>query len=509
MSGRLYPAVTVPRPHVEQLVSTIALVGGVIIIASLLSGIVESSGVPLVATFLALGVLLGPHVLGVADIGLDSPQLATLATLGLTLVLFSDAVALELAEVRRRAQLTWRLLGPGTLAVAVVVGAAAWLLLGVSPAAAALLGAALAATDPVLLRNAMRSRDLPESTRMALRLETGMNDVVVLPIVIFSILALRGGAEGAPTTGEVLRHALGLLLLGPAAGAAIGSLGILALKVVRGRFGVRRDYESLYALGLAFTAYAAAEALGGSGFLAAFAAGLTVAWQDVELCDCFLEYGEATAEMLLLLTFVALGLSLIWTGLSVIDGRTLLFAGIALFARTLTLLPLLRGVGLDTHERRLIALFGPRGLSSLLYVLLAVFAGVGGAAHLFTVTCLVVLLSIVVHGGGMTMFLRARRAAAARTAPAGDPVAVGPLSPLAAESAPPVPEIPEQIGIAEVRELQARGEPVVMIDARTNRSFGADPRQAAGAVRLPPSDPERAAMELRLTHHGTLVVYCA
>ena len=82
-----------------------------------------------------------------------------------------------------------------------------------------------------------------------------------------------------------------------------------SLDRVRSRVGVRRDYESLYALGVAFTAFAAAEAVGGSGFLAAFAGGLMVAALDVELCDCFLDYGEASAEMFLLLTFVAFGAS--------------------------------------------------------------------------------------------------------------------------------------------------------------------------------------------------------
>jgi len=72
---------------------------------------------------------------------------------------------------------------------------------------------------------------------------------------------------------------------------------------------VRRDYESLYSLGIAFTAFAAAETVHGSGFLAAFAAGMTIAALDVELCDCFVEYGAVTAEMLLLFTFVLLGSS--------------------------------------------------------------------------------------------------------------------------------------------------------------------------------------------------------
>ena len=96
---------------------------------------------------------------------------------------------------------------------------------------------------------------------------------------------------------------------------------------------MRRDYESLYSLGIAFAAFAAAESVHGSGFLAAFAAGLTIAAFDVELCDCFREYGETTAELALLLTFVLLGSSLIWSGVGAARGPTLGFAAVVLLAR--------------------------------------------------------------------------------------------------------------------------------------------------------------------------------
>ena len=161
--------------------------------------------------------------------------------------------------------------------------------------------------------------------------------------------------------------------------------------------------------------------MGGSGFVAAFAAGLLVDAQDSELCDCFLEYGEATAEMLLLLTFVALGTTLIWTGLGVIDARTIVFAVIALGARTVVLYPVLKGTGLGSRDRRLIALLGPRGLSSLLLALLPVFASAPGAERLFSITCLVVLVSVVVHGAGIALFLNAKSVRAVETPPAPAP----------------------------------------------------------------------------------------
>src|SRR6185436_19457841 len=126
------------------------------------------------------------------------------------------------------------------------------------------------------------------------------------------------------------------------------------------------------------------------------------------------------AEMLLLLTFVALGTTLIWLGLAHLDWRVMLFAVIAIIARPVALHPMLAGLNLNKHDRRLIAAFGPRGLSSLLLALLPVFAGVSGADQIFRVTSVVVLLSVVVHGGGTAYFLR-RNAARGVSGPAKAP----------------------------------------------------------------------------------------
>ena len=490
----------------ESFVTSVALVGIVIIVASLLSGAIERSGFPLVAIFLLLGVAIGPWGFGIADVGFQSPALHALAMLGLALLLFSDAVTLDTRQLRPRARMIWRLLGPGTLIPATITAFTAWILLGVPGPAAAILGAALASTDPVLLRTVLRSKALPEGPRIALRLETGMNDVVLLPIVIISMLLLPGGhTDVSSATGSganIGRNLLGLFVLGPALGALVGWVGISALAAVRSRTGVRRDYESLYALGLAFTSFAVAEAVGGSGFVAAFVAGLLVAAKDIELCDCFLEYGEATAEMLLLLTFVALGTTLIWAGLGSLDWKIVLFAVIALVARPVALYPMLKGLNLNMRDRRLISVFGPRGLSSLLLALLPVFASIPNAEQIFTLTTVVVLLSVVVHGGGTAYFLR-RSGLFASPAPA---EVLAPLSrPALVE---PRPE-PERITIDEMRALQLKGEQVVIVDARSNRTYEGEPLAAAGSVRVSPDDPVRDATAKRLSQRATLVVYCA
>ena len=483
----------------EHFSTTIALIGMVVVVASLLSGLLERSRLPIVGVFLVIGVVLGPYGLGLVDIGLHAPVLNVLATLALAMVLFADATTIEKRDLRSHSRLALALLGPGTLVPAAIHAAAAHWLLGLPWLPSAILGAALASTDPVLLRGAVRSHALPPVPRMALRLETGMNDVLLLPIIVIAMVLMRSGMDAG---GEAItRSVVGQFLLGPMAGALIGSLGILLMVQVRTRFGLRRDYESLYAIGLAFTAYAVAESVGGSGFLAAFAAGLMVSIQDVELCDCFREYGDATAEMLLLLTYVALGASAIWMGLGVMDWRTLLFAAIALVARSVALLPVLAAAGVRGRDLRLIALLGPRGLGSLLLVLLAVFAGIEGADHLFAVASLVVLLSLVLHGTGIALMLQAHH----RTS-GGQPAPRTAALPIA--EADPA-EVTERITINELKELRQQGESVIIGDVRADRSYREDDLQAKGAVRLDPDDPVRDARALRLSQRATLVVYCA
>lgn len=542
----------------ESFITTLAILGVVIIVSALLSGLIERSGLPQVAVFLALGAVLGPVGLGVLNISLDSSALRVVATLSLALVLFTDAVSLNIAEVRRRSTLALRLLGPGTLLTAALIALAGWLLLGLSVAGAAILGAALASSDPVLLRGLLRRRDIPTDARHGLQLESGLNDVVLLPVVLIAMVFLNPGAtlDGA----GFAKLGLNLFILGPGAGILIGLLGVAALDLIRKRLGVRRDYESLYSLGIAFTAFAAAEAVHGSGFLAAFAAGMTIAALDVELCDCFVEYGGVTAEMLLLFTFVLLGSSLIWTGFTVINGPVLLFTGIALLIRTPVYLLSLLGSGVDTRGRLLIAWYGPRGLSSLLLILLPVFAGLPGSGQLFAVCSLVVLASVVLHGGSPLLLARAARRRASQEAAengsrdvarefgpgpalpednaerapddshAAQPSALssrGVSSPssesenVAACSLDPAASCqfdaggervqvgPQRISLDELKSLWQRGEPVTILDVRTERSLEESEVQAKGAVRMPPDHVAERARELGLKQEDWLIAYCA
>jgi NhaP-type Na+/H+ or K+/H+ antiporter len=483
----------------------LAIIGIVIVVSALLSGLIDKSGLPQVAVFICIGAALGPSGLNVFNMTLDSPILRVVATLSLTLVLFTDAVTLNIKEVRRNAGLAFRMLGPGTLVCAALTALAAWWLLQIPPASAAILGAALASTDPVLLRGVLRRPDIPSQARQALQLESGLNDVVLLPIVVVAI-AVTGQQLNS---GGFAKLGFGLFILGPGAGIAIGLIGVAALDLIRKRTGVRRDYESFYSLGIAFSAFAAAEAVHGSGFLAAFAAGMTISALDVELCDCFIEYGGVTAEMLLLFTFVIFGSSLIWTGFSGLDGPTVIFAAIAILIRVpVYLLSMLRS-NVDRRGRLLIAWFGPNGLSSLLLILLPVFVGVPGSDRLFRVCALVVLISIVIHGFSPMLLTRfGRKREEKDEPPTPEPAKEGRALPVV-EPVQSQAVGAQTITLDELDRLQNLGEQVIVLDVRTERSRETSDFQAAGSIRMPPENVVQEARTLNLPKQAWLIAYCA
>ena len=192
-------------------------------------------------------------------------------------------------------------LGPGTLIVISTVALGANLLLGTSLLESLLLGTVLGWTDAVVLRDVARNERIPRSVRRALSIEAGMNDIVVLPILLVLIAVANEEAAGATEWVMLLAQ---VLLLGPLVGFAVGAWLMARADAA---FGISREYQALYGIGLVLLAYASAQSLGGDGFLAAFAAGFAGAVLNFELYDCFLDCGETTTEMAMHFSFILFG----------------------------------------------------------------------------------------------------------------------------------------------------------------------------------------------------------
>ena len=480
--------------------TALGLIAGVLVVSALAAGLVERAPLSFPMLFLGLGFVVGDRGLGLISIGLDSRLLEVVAIVTLALVLFLDAVNLELTELRRDWLAPLLVLGPATLLVAGLLAGAGMLLLDLPVVLAALLGTILASTDPVVLRDVLRDPRLPRSVRRTLSVEAGTNDIVVLPILLVLIAIahadLGGPAQWVAFLGQ-------LLVLGPAAGFAVGAAGAWVMGRVDQRFHIRPEYQSLYGIGLVLGAFVTGEAAGGDGFLAAFAAGLAVTAFNQTLCDCFLEFGEVIAETTMLLAFVLFG-----AVLSTLVGEVPLLATLALAAlaifiiRPLVVRSVLRlgRAGLSRYARQFIGWFGPRGLASLLFALLVVEDGVPGGEQLFALIGVVVLVSVVAHGVTATPFSGwyARRASQETLAEE----RVGTAAELFAQSPDDIPRVTP----AELTQRLAGPNPPVVLDVRSRSEYQRDGVRIPGSVRvLPDQVSEWAADRLR---DQPYVLYC-
>lgn len=400
----------------------LGLVALVLLLAALAAGLVERAPLSFPMIFLGLGLVLGDGVTGVVEIDLDSPVLEVVAFVTLSLVLFLDAINLDLRTMRGTWLVPALALGPGTVLVVAATAGLAIVLLDFEPLLAVLLGAILASTDPVVLRDVLRDDRVPDVVRRVLRVEAGTNDLIVLPPVLVLAALLTRDEGGA---GQLAGFLAQLFIVGPLSGVVVGAGGAWLMGRADARFTIRHEFQALYGIGLVLAAFSVGETIGADGFLAAFAAGAAVTQTNNRLCDCFLEFGEVIAEMLMLLAFVLFG-----AVLSSMFGEVALVPTVVLgLAALLVIRPAaigavlaLRPDVLPPRARAFIAWFGPRGLNSLLLALIAFGAGVPRGEELFAVTGVVVLLSVVIHGVSATPVtgLYARRVLATSPDPGDD-----------------------------------------------------------------------------------------
>ena len=172
------------------------IVAIVLSVTPLASGLVARSPLSFPFIFLGLGFLLGQRGLDVIQMGAHDPVLEIVATLTLAMVLFLDAVKLQIDELGKRWLVPVLILGPGTGIIIAFGAVSLALVAGFSWLIAFTGGAILASTDPVVLRDIVRDPRIPRSVRQVLKIEAGTNDIVVLPVVLILIaVATHQGAD--------------------------------------------------------------------------------------------------------------------------------------------------------------------------------------------------------------------------------------------------------------------------------------------------------------------------
>ncbi len=343
--------------------------------------------------FVGVGVLLaqGMH----AEAGPAGVTVLTEVTLAW--VLFCDASRVGLRELRGDAGAYGRLLGLA-LPLTVVAGTgAAWLLLDAPlPWYALLIGAALAPTDAALGAVVITHPAVPARIRRLLNVESGLNDGIVTPVVM---LALAGAAAAPGHEGGFVLPAVLQLLGGALIGAAVGAGGGWLLRAAGRRGWTDDSFAGPAVLALALIAYAASVAGHGNGFVAAFAGGMAfgqVAGRGGPREVFYVEETGGLASLLVWLLFGAFAVPVLYGR---VDVALLLYAVLSLtVVRMVPVALSLIGSRLGGRTVLFVGWFGPRGLASVVFALLAVEELGDRAGPAVAAIVLTVLLSVVAHG---------------------------------------------------------------------------------------------------------------
>jgi len=349
--------------------------------------------------FTLLGFLLGRTVLEMDAEAFSEGAIHLLAEVTLVLVLAADASRISLPSLYKYRAIPSRLLGVALpLIIALGAGAGMFLLPGIGLIEAALIAAILAPTDAALGASVLADESVPLRIRQSLNVESGLNDGIALPAVLFFACFLNLEHQ----TGEenwLVFLAL-QLSLGPLVGIAAGWIGGSLIGLAASRKWITENFQGVAAMALAIAAFAMAETVGGNGFIAAFLAGLAYGNLKVSYSHFLHEFTETESEFLSYLTFLLFGMILLPSALTHITWQIVAYALMSLtLVRIIPVAISMTGLRLHLPTLAFMGWFGPRGLASLLFSLLILEdLGVEQADAIQAVVGVTVLLSIVLHG---------------------------------------------------------------------------------------------------------------
>jgi NhaP-type Na+/H+ or K+/H+ antiporter len=371
--------------------------------------------------FTLVGALL--VVLGLVDAPSAPVALKPLLELTLVWVLFSDAARVRVQDLRQDVGQYVRLLGVG-LPLTILAGwlLAVWLFPGIGVWLALLVAAALAPTDAALGVPVVTNRAVPARIRRLITVESGLNDGIATPVVMVAI-AGAASAEGLADA-EGVGGALIELAIGAAIGVTVGLGGGWLLRRARRRHWAAEDFTGIAVLALAVLTYAAAVSLQGNGFVAAFCGGLAfgaVAGRRGPTELLFLEQASGLVSLLVWIAFGAVAIPIMFDR---INPSIVLYAVLSLtLVRMVPVALASIGAGLDRNTVLFVGWFGPRGLASLVFALIALEELGSGADDAVAVIGLTVFLSVVAHGlTASPLATRYGRAATAKTTEPAEPV---------------------------------------------------------------------------------------
>ena len=363
------------------------------------SGRLLSTPVSQAMVFVALGVVAGSRVLGLVEADTAGQVVRHLAEATLTLVLFCDAARVNRGRLQHESALPTRLLGIG-LPLTIVAGTLAALVLfpQLDLWTAAALATMVAPTDAALGLAVVTNPRLPSRIRQGLNVESGLNDGICVPLLII-FLTIAEAEEGVGNV-HPLRVILEEIGFGVAGGVVAGALGAWVLRSFGSRGWMEGTWRQINTVATPLLAYTVAATLGGSGFIAAFTAGIVFRTVAADHAMEAMFMTEQTGELLNAVTFLLFGAVLLGPALGELDWPIALYGVASLtLVRLLPVALAMAGTGLHRVTVGFLGWFGPRGLASIVFVLILLEGTeLPERPLMLTVVTWTVALSVYAHG---------------------------------------------------------------------------------------------------------------
>ena len=377
-------------------IGALCLILAAVVVWSMVSARAAAISTPIF--FVATGILMAQG-LELMSLEPDPHLIKVVAEVTLVWVLFADASRVRFADLRADGGRFLRLLALG-LPLTIALGALfAVVVVGVSPWYALLLGAALAPTDAALGSAVMSDRRVPRRVRQTLNVESGLNDGIATPVVM---VAIAGIATAAGLDSEGPGHALIGLLLGVAVGALIGAGGGALLRLARRRGWSSDEFAGPAVLALALLAYLGAVLIDANGFVAAFVAGSAYGAFAGRGGEKEVYYVEQTCGLASMISWFAFGAVLLPVLAAGWTWQIVVYAVLSLtVVRMVPVAVSMLGAGMDRSTVLFVGWFGPRGLASIVFALIALedlHDVPGPIDQVVGAIGLTVLLSVVAHG---------------------------------------------------------------------------------------------------------------
>ena len=360
------------------------------------------SGTPVTAAmvFVAVGLLVGPEVLGEIDLESSSGTVRTLAEATLALVLFCDASRIDLRLLRRDVGVPLRLLGIGlplTIALGALAAAVIFDQLGVEEAV--ILAIVLAPTDAALGQAVVTEPRIPGRIRQGLNVESGLNDGICVPLLFAAVAVADVESEISEgrSAATLLLEEIGYGVVG----GVVGGLVVAAIVIHAGRRGlIAGQWQQVIPGAGAALAYGTASALGGSGFIAAFVAGMTFRMALKRDPKDLNEFSEQVGNVLNGVTFLLFGAILLGPALGELSWDLAVYAILSLtVVRMLPVAMAMLGSRARAPTLGFLGWFGPRGLASIVFAVIVIEEANLPHEHLIVLAIyLTVGLSVFAHG---------------------------------------------------------------------------------------------------------------